>query len=1140
MGQLASKSIVARIQLCANTIQFFLEVWLLGALFCIAAEISYPRKQFCAITVLPAKSISFHPPQDGGHFACTLSNVVSNSPHKHLQRAQLEDSPPLVLHLHWQIPNANADDARLVLWAETADTAAPLRVRGRRAAHPKPKTHPFAVSDQSVIRQKLTCFDKKLITRGDVPLVLQLPATRSGPLPSPKLPHNWEVSLKDIRLEPWKVIGTRVPFASTLAILRHATECTCSNHFILSDEVFFWHKALILSMEILAQQQFVPSIKQQNEVIVAYWRPVFEAPDIKKKLRALARSMPPICRAELSDEGQSPSSMLLLKSFISRVVDVFARQWGNEAQHRILYQHNGQGVADWLKALIRKEGVIHEPDGRLQYLVSQVADWQRNLLPAGSTHYTIAFQLEAPPPSADDSLWHVPQTGWQLSYHLQSRSNPDLLIPAAQVWQTNKKTIIVQGLRFDHPQEKLLKGLGLAANIYPPIEQSLREPAPTMVALSTSQVYTFLRDAAPLLQQSGFHILFPPWWEQAGARLGLELHLEPITDEPPQTEDLSIAYHWGLVLGDTPLSHEAFIDLVNLRSPLVQQNNQWLRLDPEQIEAAQDFWERQSFDGYLNLKHGIRVALSYDEHTIVSGLPVHKVLVKGWLPQLIQKLSGDTLRPETVAQPAALNGQLRPYQRYGAIWLQEHYHHRLGAILADDMGLGKSVQTIAFLLHEQAEIGTLPGPTLLICPTSLLGNWRREIQRFAPALRVYTHYGPARARASDFSQAISDQDIILTSYALARRDIAFLHTTRWFGVILDEAQMIKNPKALITQAVTRLRADFRLALTGTPIENRLMELWSIFNFINPGYLHAPARFRKEYALPIENYQDPIALARLQRLVKPFILRRLKTDPAVIQDLPERLEMDVYCTLTDEQAEIYQQTVDEGLPRIADARGGQRQIHVFNLLTKLKQILNHPVQFHHKIGANNIPHEPLAGRSGKLDRLIAMLEELLAVGDKALIFTQFAEMGYLLSEHIRNTLEIPVLYLHGGIPGSKRQEMVNRFQDDPHAPPVFILTLKAGGLGLNLTAANHVFHYDRWWNPAAEKQAADRIFRIGQTRNVQIHKFVTAGTLEENIQEMLRRKQELAESIIGSDEGWLSTLSTDELVELISLQKEKLL
>ena len=1066
-----------------------------------------------------------------------------------VQISRIEDVPHLVLHLHWKIAESADDDARFLVWAENAGAAPPKRRRGRRPIHPKLHPHPFAFRDQVAIRNQLQRFDRSLITHGDESFALQLPSSRTGPLPSPLLPQNWDIDLKDVRLEPWGIQGTRLPFEEVLEILRGSVGCDCPSHLILGEDFAFWRKALILALEILSLQHYTPTLTARQGMIAARWRPVFESVEIKEKLIALAASMPPVCRAEFdihAMEGASPSSLDLLKSFISQAVDHFARTWGAEAPHRIAYLHNGNGVAEWLKALVRPDGLIPKPGGHLQLLVSYVEDWQRNLLPAGSTQYAIAFRLEPPPPTPNGKTWHVPESGWRLSYFLQSRTDPQVLVPASLVWRTQEEKLIVQGLRFERPQEKLLKGLGLAANVFPPIAQSLRSPTPTGVDLTTSAVYEFLREAAPVLQQSGFNILLPSWWEEAGTCLGLRLYIQPVTPEPidvardNDAPEKPIFYQWELVLGDMPLTREAFSDLVSLRSPLVQQNGHWLRLDPEQIEAAQRFWERHSFEGHLTLLHGIRIALSFDEHSMVSGLPVHKVVVRGWLPDLLRRLGQGDETLWQMPQPSGLRGELRPYQRFGAAWLREHYHRGLGAILADDMGLGKSVEAIAFLLHEKEEQGSLPGPTLLVCPTSLLGNWRREIQRFGPSIRVYTHYGPDRARGQDFLQAVADYDVILTSYALARRDADFLQERHWFGVILDEAQMIKNPDALTTRAINELRSDYRFALTGTPVENRLSELWSIFNFLDRGYLGSRTKFRKEFALPIENYQDYVALNRLQRLVRPFVLRRLKTDPAVIQDLPERLEMDVYCTLTQEQAELYQQVVEEGMPRIADAAGRSRRIHIFNLLTKLKQILNHPVQYTHQIGPNGLPKEPLAGRSGKLDRLIAMLEELLQVGDKALVFTQFAEMGYLLSEHIRDTLETPVLYLHGSVPGNKRQEMVNRFQEDPHAPPIFILTLKAGGLGLNLTAANHVFHYDRWWNPAVEKQAADRIFRIGQTRNVQIHKFITAGTLEENIQEMLERKKHLAESIIGSDEGWLASLSNDELVDLVSLHEDQIL
>jgi SNF2 family DNA or RNA helicase len=380
--------------------------------------------------------------------------------------------------------------------------------------------------------------------------------------------------------------------------------------------------------------------------------------------------------------------------------------------------------------------------------------------------------------------------------------------------------------------------------------------------------------------------------------------------------------------------------------------------------------------------------------------------------------------------------------------------------------------------------------------------------------------------------------MVLTSYALARRDADTLKEIGWFGVILDEAQNIKNPEAKQTRAIRQLPAHFRLALTGTPIENRLTELWSIMHFLNPGYLGSHQGFRQTFALPIERYGDEAAVKRLKKMASPFILRRVKTDPKVIQDLPEKLEMKVYCNLTEEQATLYESVVRDSMEQVAQAEGIERRGLVLSMLMKLKQICNHPAQFLHQIGEG----QPLetngdSERSGKLIRLTEILEEAVAEGDRALIFTQFAEMGHLLKEYLQETLGVSTLFLHGGTPTPKRTVMVKRFQEEGDGPPIFILSLKAGGTGLNLTRANHVFHFDRWWNPAVENQATDRAFRIGQKQNVQVHKFVCVGTLEEMIDEMIESKKALAQSIVGSGENWLTELSTDELRNLVALRQE---
>jgi SNF2 family DNA or RNA helicase len=504
------------------------------------------------------------------------------------------------------------------------------------------------------------------------------------------------------------------------------------------------------------------------------------------------------------------------------------------------------------------------------------------------------------------------------------------------------------------------------------------------------------------------------------------------------------------------------------------------------------------------------------------------VEVTGWMGELLEQLK-EGERLEELPQPTNLAGELRPYQQRGFSWLTFMRRWGLGACLADDMGLGKTIQAIALFLHDRKNDGQVP-PALVVCPTSVAGNWQREIERFAPDLRPLLHHGTGRASGQDFLNQAQEHDVIITSYGLVRRDADLLSQVRWSEIILDEAQNIKNPAAKQTQAVRRLPANFRLALTGTPVENRLSELWSIMHFLNPGYLGPQKHFRSEFALPIERYHDLLATQRLRQLVSPFILRRLKTDPTIIQDLPEKLEMKVYCNLTPEQATLYEATVQDSLTQIEESEGIQRKGLVLSTLLKLKQICNHPAQF---LGDGS----ELPDRSGKLARLTEMLTEALAVGDRALIFTQFATMGQMLKSYLQETFGREVLFLHGGTPRKKRERMIERFQSDDHGPPLFVLSLKAGGLGLNLTAANHVFHFDRWWNPAVEDQATDRAFRIGQTRDVLVHKFLCVGTLEENIDTLIESKKALAESIVTADESWLTELSTDELREMMMLRPE---
>jgi SNF2 family DNA or RNA helicase len=598
-----------------------------------------------------------------------------------------------------------------------------------------------------------------------------------------------------------------------------------------------------------------------------------------------------------------------------------------------------------------------------------------------------------------------------------------------------------------------------------------------------------------------------------------------------------VAYDWQLALGDQPLTREELEMLARLKTPLVQLRGHWVDLRPDDIERALAFIRDHDVTS-MRLGEALATALA---PTTLDGLPIAAVEAADWLGPLIEDLR-DGAEQEPFQTPAGLVGQLRPYQERGVSWLAALQRHGLGALLADDMGLGKTVQMIGLILARRAaRDGVSLPPTLVVCPTSVVGNWRHELARFAPDLRVHVHHGADRAAGTQLATAVQGQDVVLSTYALLQRDEASLAHQHWDGLVLDEAQNVKNPATRTARAARRVSAQWRVALTGTPVENRLADLWSIFEIVNPGYLGPAEQFRRRFALPIERASDADAAQRLKALTAPFVLRRVKTDRSIIADLPDKQEMKVYCTLTREQTTLYEAVVQDALRQIAEgeaeaetdtpARAGiQRRGQVLALLTKLKQVCDHPALLLHDGSA-------LADRSGKLERLVDMLGEVVAVDERALVFTQYAEMGALLQRHLETVLGRDVLFLHGGTAMAERDRLVAQFQAQLDGPPVLVLSLKAGGTGLNLTRANHVFHFDRWWNPAVENQATDRAFRIGQTRAVQVHKFLCAGTFEEALDELIARKIQLAEAIVGTSEAWITEMSSEELRDLFSLRRD---
>jgi SNF2 family DNA or RNA helicase len=721
---------------------------------------------------------------------------------------------------------------------------------------------------------------------------------------------------------------------------------------------------------------------------------------------------------------------------------------------------------------------------------------------------------------------------WRIRYLLQARDDPSLLIPVADAWKPSGQVAALFAARNFASREYLLTTLGQAAGLCPPIEGSLASAAPSGFTTDATGAHRFLTEHAWLLEQAGFPVMLPAWWTGKDTRARLRAQaLVHSSDSPPPgftsgaglSMQQLVAFDWKVALGDEPLDLAELEALARLKVPLVRIRGQWVQIHPDEIQALLALMKKRQA-AQATLRQVVQMALGGGQAP--GGLPFGGVSAQGWVAEFLAQLEGREPFSEQ-AVPEGFEGTLRPYQVRGYSWLAFLRRWGMGACLADDMGLGKTIQTLALVLRDWQITGR---PTLLICPTSVVANWAKEAQRFTPELPVMVHHGVGRARGTHFGKTAGRFALVLSSYALLFRDQETFRQVEWSGVVLDEAQNIKNPETKQAQAARSLPADFRIALTGTPVENHVGDLWSIFEFLTPGWLGSQADFRRRFLIPIQARQDAEAANRLKRLTGPFLLRRLKTDKSVIADLPDKLEMKVFCTLTREQATLYAAVVKEINDALESSEGMQRRGLILATLTRLKQVCNHPAQFLQD-GSG------IAGRSGKLARLTEMLEEVLETGERALVFTQFKEMGDLLQKHLQETFGREVLFLHGGVARAQRTTMVERFQSDPAGPRVFLLSLKAGGTGLNLTAANHVFHFDRWWNPAVEDQATDRAFRIGQQKNVQVHKFVCVGTLEEKIDEMITRKQQVASRVVGTGENWLTEMSNDQLRELWALRQE---
>ncbi|MFX1274518.1 MAG: DEAD/DEAH box helicase [Promethearchaeota archaeon] len=1020
---------------------------------------------------------------------------------------------------------------------------------------------PSINSEQELINQILSVFPKIPASK-----LLSCKINLALPLPFLKIKSNNDDN-NNKYFGITTVLGKIVPISPAIKLLYNLELIESQDRSIThySNSIKTWGFLTKLIFELLNKGQFVPILKPlDGKLFEAQWQLLLTSQNDNERFQSILKSSDwksfnlPI--NFISNDGTLITDGLwhpsyIFTNYIDSIGDYVIRSILKKTKFstfKEFYSTEIKKESDpsykigwdykFLKSLIKNDPRFEIKEYYETVIPTIIKNWVQSARGFTFKHGSFfTLKLQYPKKSEEE---------WPLVFFI-SLQEDSTLISLKEIWEGNiKKESKFQNL-FDNDEsyiETILRALGTISKIFPPIKRMLEEKFPGEIKLTSTEVIEFLKYPKDLLIQSGFNVILPDAFSIGGAqRLTARLLIRSgdtekygskSTQSIPSLFDMSsmLEFKWEANLGGEKISDDEFKKLINSNQPLINLRDKWILIDQydlEELRNAKDL----DLDNYVDaLKLGLTGSIQLGENG-----NRYEVIVEGVFGEIIDQLKSiDTF--EKIPPPSSFHGTLRPYQEIALSWMGNMCKFNFGLCLADDMGLGKTIQVIALLLHLKEIYPNEQFKFLIVCPTSLLFNWSRELNKFAPDLRIIIHHGSNRLKdAIKITKNLENYEILLTSYGTIRNDIEFLQIIPFSGIIIDESQNIKNYSSQQTQSILKLQGNFRIGLSGTPLENRLMELWTLFEFLNPGLLGTRTEFQKNYIIPIERFQDEEVIDKLKLIISPFMMRRVKTDKSIINDLPDKNEMKIFIELTEQQVILYQEIVDntfKEFDRIKFDNQKKRGL-ILGLLVKLKQICNHPFQYLKedlKSINNEGGLENFLSQSQKVERLLEITEEVIANGEKILIFTQFRQMGDILYKVLSLKYDFTILYFHGSVPEKKRREIVDEFQSDEiNSSPILILSLKAGGTGLNLTQGTTVIHIDRWWNPAVEDQATDRAYRIGQKSKVNVYKFITIGTLEEKIDLLLEEKRDLADKIVSSKgESWISDLDEEKLKNLLLL------